>query len=193
MAQGIISDNWSLQDISSLFVYGMENTSAHEITVENGEHHFKDVSYPSIQTEALFDFLTDLVLRDEILVEEKFEHAWVEANSPILAAKELGVVRSYPFLEEPYKLVEPRNRIIEHMSSTESLKLAHQENVLSWKETKRFRVHFFQQPCGVVQVCVLVVLFTSVVTHLILLENGFLSILALCFQQVMLCINLPHF
>ncbi|MEF1330636.1 hypothetical protein [Vibrio sp. M260121] len=137
MAQGIISDNWSLQDISSLFVYGMENTSAHEITVENGEHHFKDVSYPSIQTEALFDFLTDLVLRDEILVEEKFEHAWVEANSPILAAKELGVVRSYPFLEEPYKLVEPRNRIIEHMSSTESLKLAHQENVLSWKETKR--------------------------------------------------------
>jgi len=137
MAQGIISDNWSLQDVSSLFLHGMEDSLAHEITVENGKHQYKEVSYPSIQTEALFDFITDLVLRDEILVEEKFEHAWVQASSPILLAKELGVVRSYPFLEEPYKLVEPRNRIIEHMSSTESLKVAHQDNVLSWKETKQ--------------------------------------------------------
>ncbi|MDE1315723.1 hypothetical protein MEG05_16930 [Vibrio aestuarianus] len=137
MAQGIISDNWSLQDISNLFVDGMENAFADEITVANGEHSYTAVSYPSIQTEALFDFLTDLVLRDEILVEAKFEHAWVQTSSPILAAKNLGVVRSYPFLEEPHKLVEPRNRIIEHMSSTESLKLAHKENVLSWQETKR--------------------------------------------------------
>ena len=137
MAQGIIADNWSLQDISSLFVYGMENSSADEITIKNGEHSYKKVSYPSIQTEALFDFLTDLVLRDEILVEAKFEHAWVQTSSPILTAKTLGVVRSYPFLEEPYKLVEPRDRFIQHMSSTESLKLAHNENILSWKETKR--------------------------------------------------------
>ncbi|EKO3393138.1 hypothetical protein KW461_02250 [Vibrio fluvialis] len=137
MAQGIISDNWSLQDISNLFVNGMENSSADEIAIANGEHSYKAVSYPSIQTEALFDFLTDLVLRDEILVDAKFEHAWVQTSSPILAAKNLGVVRSYPFLEEPHKLVEPRNRIIEYMSSTESLKLAHKENVLSWQETKR--------------------------------------------------------
>ncbi|CAH7054084.1 conserved hypothetical protein [Vibrio chagasii] len=137
MAQGIISDNWSLEDISNLFIRGMEDIHADEIVVQNDEHQYKPVSYPSIQTEALFDFLTDLVLRDEILVEEKFEHAWVRTQSPILAARSLGVVRSYPFLQEPHKLVEPRNRIIEHMSSTESLKLAHQENVLSWKEANQ--------------------------------------------------------
>ncbi|WP_208759351.1 hypothetical protein [Salinivibrio costicola] len=56
MAQGIISDNWSLQDISSLFVEGMENAYADEIAIVNGEHSYKAVSYPSIQTEALFDF-----------------------------------------------------------------------------------------------------------------------------------------
>ncbi|MFM2483286.1 hypothetical protein [Celerinatantimonas sp. YJH-8] len=135
MAQGIISDNWSLQDISKMFVHGLENEYADEIIVQDGEHHYKEVSYPAIQTEALFDFLTDLVLRDEILVEEKFENVWGQVNSPILAAKTLGVVRSYPFLENPDKLVEPRDRIIEYMSSTDSLKLAHEENVLSWKET----------------------------------------------------------
>ncbi len=48
VAQGIISDNWSLQDISSLFVDGMENASADEITIANGKHSYKAVSYPSI-------------------------------------------------------------------------------------------------------------------------------------------------
>ncbi|MGI2897191.1 hypothetical protein [Vibrio alginolyticus] len=48
MAQGIISDNWSLQDISSLFVDGMENASADEITIANGKHSYEAVSYPSI-------------------------------------------------------------------------------------------------------------------------------------------------
>lgn len=137
MAQGIISDNWSLQDISSLFIYGMENSFADEIVISNGKHSYKEVSYASIQAEALFDFLTDLVLRDEILVEAEFERAWVQTSSPILAAKKLGVVRSYPFLEEPNKLVEPRDRILEHMSSTESLKREHRENVLSWREAQR--------------------------------------------------------
>ncbi|MGF1903432.1 hypothetical protein [Aliivibrio sifiae] len=136
MAQGVVSDNWSLQDISSLFSEGMDNSSADEIVVENKQHSYKSIYYASIQTEALFDFLTDLVLRDEILVEQKFEHAWVNTSSSILKAKELGVVRSYPFLNEPQKLVEPRNRIIEHMCSIDSLTLAHQENVLGWEEAK---------------------------------------------------------
>ncbi|NAZ45078.1 hypothetical protein GL178_02255 [Vibrio toranzoniae] len=136
MAQGVVSDNWSLQDISSLFSEGMDDSTADEIVVENSKHSYRSIYHASVQTEALFDFLTDLVLRDEILVEQKFEHAWVNTNSSILKAKELGVVRSYPFLNEPQKLVEPRNRILEHMCSIDSLKLAHQENVLGWEEAK---------------------------------------------------------
>ena len=134
MAQGIIVDNWSLQDITNLLVNGMDNETAHEIVIGGDSHDYQPISFASIQTEALFDLLTDIVLRDEILVEERFEHAWNEIDSPILQARDLGVVRSYPFLNEPEKLQEPKRRIIEHMVSTPSLKIAHQENVLGWKE-----------------------------------------------------------
>lgn len=137
MAQGVVSDNWSLQDITNLFSQGMDGSNTDEIIITEQTHAYNPVSFASIQTEALFDFLTDLVLRDEILVEEKFEHTWVNSNSPILKAKELGVLRSYPFLNDSFKLVAPRERILEHMCSTESLKLAHKENVDSWKKTKQ--------------------------------------------------------
>ena len=137
MAQGVVADNWSLQDISALFTDGMDASKSDEIIVKDNIHSYTPVLYASLQTEALFDFLTDLVLRDEILVEEKFEHSWLNTNSPILKAKDLGVVRSYPFLKEPYKLVAPRERILEHMSSIESLKLAHKSNVMSWEKTKQ--------------------------------------------------------
>jgi len=137
MAQGVVSDNWSLQDISSLLVSGMDDSSADEIIVKDKIHSYNPISFASVQTEALFDFITDLVLRDEILVEERFTHAWTASHSPILKAKELGVVRSYPFLNEPEKLALPKSRIIEHMCSNESLKKSHQENVTSWKETQQ--------------------------------------------------------
>ncbi|MGU5766821.1 hypothetical protein [Aeromonas allosaccharophila] len=137
MAQGVVSDNWSLQDISRLLMSGMDDSSADEIIVKGHSHPYNSISFASVQTEALFDFITDLVLRDEILVEEKFSHVWAASNSPILKAKKLGVVRSYPFLNEPEKLVLPRNRIIEHMCSNESIKKSHQENVISWEKTKR--------------------------------------------------------
>lgn len=89
-----------------------------------------------IQTEALFDFLTDLLLRDEILVDEEFTYSWEKINSPILKAKQVGVVKSYPFLSEPEKISGPRNHIVEHICSTTSLKIAHQQNVNGWN-TKR--------------------------------------------------------
>lgn len=136
MAQGVVADNWSLQDISSLFIDGLENETADEIVLVDGGHSYKPISSAIIQTEALFDFLTDLILRDEILVEEKFTYSWESDNSPILEAKQLGVVRAYPFLSEPEKIAAPRDKIIEHICSTDSLKAAHQENVEGWN-TKR--------------------------------------------------------
>ena len=132
MAQGVVADNWSLQDISILFSEGMDDSRADEIVLQKGSHVYNPISYASIQSEALFDFLTDLVLRDEVIIEQRFEDAWININSPILKAKKRGVVRSYPFLNEPEKLEAPRERIIKHMCSTPSLVEAHQENVSSW-------------------------------------------------------------
>lgn len=136
MAQGVVADNWSLQEISTLFHNGLEADNAGEIVLENGAHSYKAISSATVQTEALFDFLVDLILRDEILVEEKFTHTWEKFQSPILEAKALGIVKAYPFLSEPEKIAGPRDRIVEHICSTDSLKIAHQANVDGWNQHK---------------------------------------------------------
>lgn len=66
MAQGVVADNWSLQDITTLFTEGLERDRANEIVLNDGQHSYSPVSSAIIQTEALFDFITDLILRDEI-------------------------------------------------------------------------------------------------------------------------------
>lgn len=136
MAQGVVADNWSLQEISTLLQNGLEADDAGEIVLENGIHTYKAIAGAIVQTEALFDFLVDLILRDEILVEEQFTHTWESFQSPLLEAKALGIVKAYPFLTEPEKIAGPRDRIVQYLCSTESLKVAHQANVEGWNRHK---------------------------------------------------------
>lgn len=95
MAQGVVADNWSLQDISTLFNEGLEHDHAVELVLSNDHHSYVPVSSAVIQTEALFDFITDLILRDEVLVEEQFTSSWERINCPILLAKNVGVISPY--------------------------------------------------------------------------------------------------
>ncbi|MGE4542773.1 MAG: hypothetical protein AB7D06_01565 [Pedobacter sp.] len=137
MASGVVADNWSLQDIATLFTEGLERDIAGEIVLKDDQHFYSPISRAIVQTEALFDFITDLILRDEILVEDKFTYSWERVNSPILEAKHVGVVRAYPFLSEPEKIAGPRDRIVDHICSTESLRLAHQKNVDGWNASRQ--------------------------------------------------------
>lgn len=132
MSQGIITDNWSLQDINSLFTTGLSPENSREIVFKNGKHDYKPVLHGVIQTEALFDFITDLILRDEILVDEEFSSAWLNQNGPIHKAKDLDIVRTYAFLAKPELLDGPRARIVERLCSTESLLLAQKANEEVW-------------------------------------------------------------
>lgn len=132
MAQATIGDNWSLQDISSLLTLGFDSTEAAEIVLEKEKHYYRPIINAIIQTEALFDFLTDLVLCDEILVDEKFTSSWERFKSPIGEAKEKGILRAYPFLEDLERIEGPREKIVEHICSTKSLRKAHQKNVEGW-------------------------------------------------------------
>lgn len=129
MTQAVVADNWSLQDISTLFNQGLAPASVDEIVFEGGQHFYRPVSYAVIQTEALFDLITDLMLRDEILVEESYCE---NEACPIFEAKQAGVVRSYSFLNEADKIAAPRDRIIDRICSAESLRKAHEDNINEW-------------------------------------------------------------
>lgn len=138
MSQSIISDNWALQDISELLVNGMNDDEGSHIKIDraNDSYEYKDITRAVIQTEALFDFITDIILRDQILVEEKFTYAWEQYGSPLDSALHAGVIRPYPFLVDYEKLIEPRNEFTDRLCVTSALKKDHEENRIGWAKHK---------------------------------------------------------
>ena len=69
MSQSVISDNWSLQNISELLVNGMDEVEGHYIVIdrENDSYEYKNISSAVIKIEALFDFITDIIHHDSCL------------------------------------------------------------------------------------------------------------------------------
>lgn len=138
MSQSVISDNWSLQNISELFVEGINPDVTHFITpnTETDSHVYEEIPSAVIGIEALFDLITDVILRDQILVEEKYASAWFNKNSPLNKLAEQSVVRAFPFLNDAQRIAGPRDEFVSRLCMTSSLKQEHQENVAEWTSTR---------------------------------------------------------
>ena len=134
MSSDVIVDNWALQDISSLLHFGMDDGETHliEPDVEKGSHEYKEISAAIIQTEALFDFLTDIILRDQLLVEEQHVDAWKRDGGPLEEVDRAGLIRPYSFREH-FKLEGPRTELVNRLCVTESLLAEHEENTEGWR------------------------------------------------------------
>lgn len=136
---GTIADNWSLQNISELFEEGLDQDSAQYIEpdVTTDTHRYAELPQAIIQTEALFDFLSDLVLREEILVDSDFANAWQKPGSPLTAAGLSGIVRPFAFKEHIARFLEPRDALVNQLCVTGSLKEEHSLNTATWQAEKR--------------------------------------------------------
>lgn len=147
MALGAISDNWLLQDVSTLFEEGLsaDEASCIEADEQNNSHRYGVLPHALVQTESLFDLMTDLVLRDEILVEANHVEAWQSTQGPLLAAESAGVVRPFPFTEHLHKYIEPRAVFVDQLCVTDSLRKQHEINVVSWDENKTTPDPFLSQ------------------------------------------------
>lgn len=138
MSQSVISDNWSLQNIGELLVEGIDNSKSYYIAIdkENDSYSYKDTLSAIINTEALFDLIIDIILRDQILVEESLIHAWNYDNNPFKIAVSQGVIRPYPFLVDYKKLQDPRNEFIDRLSLTSDLQKDHEENRVGFAQNR---------------------------------------------------------
>lgn len=138
MSQSVISDNWSLQNISELLTDGIDSGNGYFITpdIESDSHAYEETPSAALAIEALFDLITDVILRDQILVDEKFAGAWFSKDGPLNRLAEQSVVRPFPFLRDPAQLAGPRDEFVDRLCLTNSLKREHQENVLGWENAK---------------------------------------------------------
>lgn len=136
MSQTVISDNWSLQNISEMFRTGLSTDNANyiDINLNKSSFSYREISEAAIITEAFFDFITDIILRDQIIVDSDFVHTWKCFYSPINKVSEAGIISEIPFKVDNNKLEEPRNEFVQRLCTTNDLMIAHEENRIGWLE-----------------------------------------------------------
>jgi hypothetical protein len=139
VSQSVISDNWSLQNISELLIDGIDSSVAHFImpNTETDSHEYEEIPCAVVAIEALFDLITDVILRDQILVDEKFAGIWFNKEGPLNKLAEQSVVRPFPFLHDPEQLVGPRDEFVDRLCLTSSLRREHQENTVGWANSNK--------------------------------------------------------
>lgn len=135
MGQSVLADNWSLQDIAQLLDKGIpDDTSSYLRAPVDAPHHELPVASGVIALEALFDFLTDIVLRDQIIVDQAFSYVW-NRSQIFSQLEERHVLKQYPFLPKEEQLAGPRAEILKRLLVSESLKQAQRENEQSYAQS----------------------------------------------------------
>lgn len=137
MSRHVIADNWSLQHVTDLLSNGISMSEASVIRIRGDEHRYDDISEGIVQTESLFDLLTEIVLRDEIIVDAAFTETWDTPNSSLHSLRRAGILRRVPFLDSAEKFSELRQFFVERLCVTESLTNDHAENVNGWNFEKQ--------------------------------------------------------
>lgn len=102
MSNSTLADNWSLQDIASFFNNGMSEEPVITVNVKKEEDSFDYGEIPGsiIQMETLFEFMNDLILRDQVIVDEKFIESWSGKSTWLDSMYKENIVRSFPFRRE---------------------------------------------------------------------------------------------
>jgi hypothetical protein len=139
MGTSLIADNWSLQDIAQLFVSGVTDSDVGALAVDRAadSHSYASLPQALVSFEALFDLITDIVLRDEILVDDRHTSTWRKFDTPLCSVADSQVIRAYDFLAHADRIAGPREEFVERLCLTSSVRAEHQSNSQEWARNRR--------------------------------------------------------
>jgi hypothetical protein len=137
MGQRVIADNWSLQAISELLTTGLDpedNPGVAPLT--DPTQASQPLPQAVIDIEALFDLLTDVMLRDQILVDDRFHDVWFGQGEPLSELARRSIVRPHGFLEHPERLGAPRNGFLARLLLNETMSKEQSDNEAAWERDR---------------------------------------------------------
>ena len=137
MGQRVIADNWSLQAVGELLTRGLDqddNPGIGPLT----DPELPNIALPqaAIDLEALFDLLTDVLLRDQILVDDQFHDAWFGSDGPLGELAKRSIVRPHPFLEHPERLDAPRREFLRRLVINSTMAREQDSNEAAWAKSR---------------------------------------------------------
>lgn len=137
MGQRAIADNWSLQAVSELLTRGLDSDDNPGIApLTDPDQPPAVFPQAAIDIEALFDLLTDVVLRDQILVDDQFHDVWFGQGEPLCELARRSIVRPHGFLEHPERLEAPRQDFLRRLLLNETMAIEQASNEAAWKVTR---------------------------------------------------------
>lgn len=136
MGQRVIADNWSLQDVSELLTQGIDPEDNPGISALTDPGTLgAPLPRAVISFEALFDLLTDIVLRDQILVDDQYHDAWFGLDEPLADLARRSIVRPHPFLDYPERLDAPRKLFLAKLLLNPLMSKEQEQNEAAWMTT----------------------------------------------------------
>ncbi|WP_282253952.1 hypothetical protein [Stenotrophomonas sp. PS02299] len=135
MGQAVIADNWSLQIVAELLTDGLDRDQCQLLQVtSDGAPRLTSAPAAAIALECLFDLLTDLVLRDQILVEAAHMDTWQRAGHVFAPATRQGALRGYDFQPRDPELGAVRDAFVERLAFTAPLRELHAQYTTVYRE-----------------------------------------------------------
>lgn len=136
MSQSVLADNWSLQDVARLLTKGLPIDEAETLILTPEGHRTVSIPAAIPSVEGLFDLLTDIVLRDQILVDKDFTYAWDE-NGIYTNLLQGQILKPYGFLDYRDRFSDTRSVILSRLLLTDSLREAQAKNEESYARTRQ--------------------------------------------------------
>lgn len=133
MPNQLIFDNWTLQDVKDIYLSGLSNDNASKIIIDKKKdsHSFQKIPKGFIQIEALFNLLQNIILRDTIIVDDRFTSTW-DNNQRLRGLEQKGLIKSHNFKKN--KIHDVRRLLVTQACVTTSISQVQKKNEEQFKE-----------------------------------------------------------
>ena len=139
MTQGIFIDNWTLQDVNDALEDGLPYSETTEIDIDTtaGAHFFNNTHLAIIYLDSLLSFLTNIVLREQLYVDENFLYTWHPDSGQLQRLTDDRIIVPQNFLADAEALPRIREEIVDRLCVTESIREITKRNQKEWRESRR--------------------------------------------------------
>lgn len=138
MASQLIIDNWMLQDANQAFEQGLsaEETGEIVIDVARNTHSFNFKPQAVLQVDAILALLVNIVLRDSLIVDDRFTYVWDKGSESLRKLRDAGIVSPFDFLSSEEILTGPREEIVNELCVTRSIRNIQKANERLWEQRR---------------------------------------------------------
>jgi hypothetical protein len=110
-----------------------EKTGEIIIDIKNNVHDFTSIPQAVVQIDALLTLLINIILRDRLIVDDRFTHVWDKGNESLSKLKDKHTINPFDFSRFEQIIEGPRKAIVEELCVTKSIRAIQKANEIIWE------------------------------------------------------------